>query len=178
MRLITHNMLRCNRKDVTLGYPLQITVGTLNVCLLNVCLYAPVVLACFVCIDCRIRIQCRIRQAFSPVTPLAQCCGSCKCSRAERAPLRFPLLFGLFITIKLLLSSEFSAAFLEDESMLRVLHNLLFDTHLIEGELVCPESGHRFPVTNGIPNMMYVVRAFISKWLINAFNCRLPEIDM
>jgi multifunctional methyltransferase subunit TRM112 len=49
---------------------------------------------------------------------------------------------------------EFSPALLEDDNILRVLHHLLFDMHLTEGELVCPESGQRFPVTNGIPNMM------------------------
>ncbi len=31
MRLITHNSLRCNRKDVTLGYPLGLEVGSMKV---------------------------------------------------------------------------------------------------------------------------------------------------
>jgi multifunctional methyltransferase subunit TRM112 len=49
---------------------------------------------------------------------------------------------------------EFSPVLLDDESVLRVLHHVLFDIHIMEGSLVCPETGHRFPISNGIPNMM------------------------
>merc|ERR1719379_1053122 len=41
-----------------------------------------------------------------------------------------------------------------DEAFLRQLHTVLFDVHLIEGQLVCPESGREFPVEKGIPNML------------------------
>ena len=52
------------------------------------------------------------------------------------------------------LPDEYSPTLLEDENILRVLHHLLFDMHITEGDLICPESGHRFPIVNGIPNMM------------------------
>ena len=52
------------------------------------------------------------------------------------------------------LYSEFSEELLGDLDVLKALHHLLLDVHLIEGELECPESGQRFAVTNGIPNMM------------------------
>lgn len=67
---------------------------------------------------------------------------------------------GLFhhIVLKVVLTkeifAEFNISLLDDDNVLKVLHHLLLDTHLMEGELVCPESGHRFPVSNGIPNMM------------------------
>ncbi len=41
-----------------------------------------------------------------------------------------------------------------DETCLRAIHHALLEIVLVEGALVCPESGRKFPVTNGIPNMM------------------------
>lgn len=38
--------------------------------------------------------------------------------------------------------------------MLRKIHHALMEVHLIEGELVCPETGRKFPVRQGIPNML------------------------
>lgn len=41
-----------------------------------------------------------------------------------------------------------------DSSLVSNLHKLLFDVHLIEGHLVCPDTGRKFPVKEGIPNMI------------------------
>ena len=30
----------------------------------------------------------------------------------------------------------------------------VFQVEVIEGKLVCPESGREFPINNGIPNML------------------------
>lgn len=40
------------------------------------------------------------------------------------------------------------------EADLKALHHVLFEIHVLEGELVCPESGRRFFVRDGIPNML------------------------
>jgi multifunctional methyltransferase subunit TRM112 len=37
---------------------------------------------------------------------------------------------------------------------LRRLHHVLFEIHILDGELVCPESGRKFPIKDGIPNML------------------------
>mmetsp|Transcript_7564 Transcript_7564/g.8683 ORF Transcript_7564/g.8683 Transcript_7564/m.8683 type:complete len:124 (+) Transcript_7564:99-470(+) len=42
----------------------------------------------------------------------------------------------------------------EDESVLKKLHTALMEVTVIEGNLICPESGRKFPVKNGIPNML------------------------
>ncbi|KAL7573795.1 hypothetical protein ACA910_007824 [Epithemia clementina (nom. ined.)] len=34
------------------------------------------------------------------------------------------------------------------------LHKILFDVHLIDGALICPGTGRRFPVKDAIPNML------------------------
>ena len=41
-----------------------------------------------------------------------------------------------------------------DEEFLKKIHHALFEIHVIEGFLVCPESGRKFPVKYGIPNML------------------------
>ena len=41
-----------------------------------------------------------------------------------------------------------------DEDFLRYIHHLLFEVHLLDGFLVCPQSGRKFPVKDGIPNML------------------------
>jgi len=40
------------------------------------------------------------------------------------------------------------------EEDLKALHHVLFEVHVQEGELVCPESKRRFLVKDGIPNML------------------------
>ena len=41
-----------------------------------------------------------------------------------------------------------------DESTLRALHFFLFDIHVIDGFLICPDTGRKFPIKDGIPNMI------------------------
>jgi multifunctional methyltransferase subunit TRM112 len=40
------------------------------------------------------------------------------------------------------------------EDILRSIHHALFEVHIIEGNLICPESGRKFPIHEGIPNMI------------------------
>jgi len=41
-----------------------------------------------------------------------------------------------------------------DESTLEALHFFLFDVHVVEGMLQCPDTGRKFPIKDGIPNMI------------------------
>lgn len=43
---------------------------------------------------------------------------------------------------------------LEDDEFLRKFHHALLEVHLEEGALICPETGRRFPVSKGVPNML------------------------
>lgn len=52
------------------------------------------------------------------------------------------------------LPAELDTALAEDEEFLRKVHHALLDVHLLEGVLVCPDTGRRFPVKGGIPNML------------------------
>ena len=41
-----------------------------------------------------------------------------------------------------------------DDATISILHRVLFDVYLVEGYLVCPDTGRKFPVKDGIPNMI------------------------
>ncbi|KAL1533668.1 multifunctional methyltransferase subunit TRM112 A-like [Salvia divinorum] len=43
---------------------------------------------------------------------------------------------------------------LESDEFMRRFHHALLELHLEEGVLVCPETGRKFPVNKGIPNML------------------------
>ena len=52
------------------------------------------------------------------------------------------------------LPPELADAMAEDDEFLKRVHHALLDVHLIQGNLVCPETGRKFPVKDGIPNML------------------------
>uniref|UniRef100_A0A023F4E5 Multifunctional methyltransferase subunit TRM112-like protein n=1 Tax=Triatoma infestans TaxID=30076 RepID=A0A023F4E5_TRIIF len=41
-----------------------------------------------------------------------------------------------------------------NEEFLKKVHHILMEVEVIEGDLICPESGRRFPINSGIPNMI------------------------
>lgn len=42
----------------------------------------------------------------------------------------------------------------DDEELLRRLHHVLLQVEVVEGTLICPESGRRFPIRDGCANML------------------------
>ncbi|KAM6504235.1 Uncharacterized protein family UPF0434/Trm112 [Amanita muscaria] len=41
-----------------------------------------------------------------------------------------------------------------DEEFLKNLHRVLLEIHIEEGSMTCPNCNHRYPISNGIPNML------------------------
>ncbi|CAN0841286.1 Multifunctional methyltransferase subunit TRM112 homolog B [Linum grandiflorum] len=52
------------------------------------------------------------------------------------------------------LPEEAGDSMLESEEFQRKFHHALLQIHLEEGALVCPETGRKFSVSKGIPNML------------------------
>ncbi|XP_034953894.1 multifunctional methyltransferase subunit TRM112-like protein isoform X2 [Zootoca vivipara] len=44
--------------------------------------------------------------------------------------------------------------FESNEDFLRKVHHVLMEVEVVEGVLKCPDTGHEFPITKGIPNML------------------------
>ncbi|XP_066593094.1 multifunctional methyltransferase subunit TRM112-like protein [Prorops nasuta] len=44
--------------------------------------------------------------------------------------------------------------FENDEDFLKKVHHVLLEVEVINGDLLCPESGRKFPISDGIPNML------------------------
>ncbi|XP_058684712.1 multifunctional methyltransferase subunit TRM112-like protein [Poecile atricapillus] len=41
-----------------------------------------------------------------------------------------------------------------DEEFLRRVHHVLLEVEVLEGSLQCPDSGRRFPISKGVPNLL------------------------
>ncbi|KAL3641310.1 hypothetical protein CASFOL_016278 [Castilleja foliolosa] len=52
------------------------------------------------------------------------------------------------------LPEEAEPSMLDSAEFLRKFHHALVELHLEEGALVCPDTGRKFPVNKGIPNML------------------------
>jgi multifunctional methyltransferase subunit TRM112 len=42
----------------------------------------------------------------------------------------------------------------EDDEFLKKMHKISLEYEVEEGELICPETGRKFPISKGIPNML------------------------
>eukprot|EP00931_Biecheleriopsis_adriatica_P111156 TRINITY_DN85501_c0_g1_i1.p1 TRINITY_DN85501_c0_g1~~TRINITY_DN85501_c0_g1_i1.p1 ORF type:complete len:157 (-),score=40.52 TRINITY_DN85501_c0_g1_i1:51-461(-) len=130
MRLLTHNLLQCNKKGVKNGFPLAIHAVAMKYeespydkdftnAMIPKLQY-----------DALLKALGEVRQ----------------CPKIEGSD---QLAGGLPE-----LPPALPANHENDEAFLRKLHVVLFDLHMVEGKLVCPESGREFPVSDSIPNML------------------------
>ncbi|XP_034933662.1 multifunctional methyltransferase subunit TRM112-like protein [Chelonus insularis] len=44
--------------------------------------------------------------------------------------------------------------FENNEEFLKKVHHVLLEVEVMSGDLLCPESGRKFPINDGIPNML------------------------
>ena len=44
--------------------------------------------------------------------------------------------------------------FAEEEEFMKNLHHALLEIEIVDGEMICPLSGRKFPIKDGIPNML------------------------
>ncbi len=53
-----------------------------------------------------------------------------------------------------LLPESLSETIHQDDDFLKQMHKILLEYEVQEGELICPETGRKFPISKGIPNML------------------------
>ena len=119
MRLMTHNMLKCNVKGVENGYPL--IIESTNVEVLPYEFNSDL-----------------IKKMIKKINWTAL--------QAAANNLQISSEFSNI--------SEIDEELLNNELFLKYINHLLFEVHVQEGFLVCPVSGRKFPVKDGIPNML------------------------
>ncbi|KAH9302188.1 hypothetical protein KI387_013771, partial [Taxus chinensis] len=116
MRLLMHNMLSCNIRGVTKGFPLDLEVKRF---VIKEVPFKPGFL----------------KHIFSKIEWKALH-DAAKKMNVNNLP------------------EQAEATMLENNDFLHRFHHALLEIHLEEGALICPETGRRFPVTKGIPNML------------------------
>ncbi|KAI0216589.1 Multifunctional methyltransferase subunit TRM112-like protein [Lamellibrachia satsuma] len=52
------------------------------------------------------------------------------------------------------LPRELVPGYESDEDFLKKAHHVIMEVEIKEGDLICPETGRKFPIKNGIPNML------------------------
>ena len=130
MRLLTHNMLKCNKKGVTAGYPLRIEIAT------DPATGTPLEGAVQTSesdFNGEFIIRMIPKLEWGVFVHAARQLG---CDGAESLP------------------AQFNPSLTTDEGFLRLVHHCLLEVRLVEGSLICPESQRKFPVNNSIPNML------------------------
>ena len=116
MRLFTHNMLQCNAKGVTMGYPLTIEATEMEA----------------------------LETEYNP-----------DFVRNLVPKLDWAALLAAAATLEIAgLPAELTPELMEDDATMRALHHALMEVNVLAGVLICPQSGRRFPIVNGIPNML------------------------
>lgn len=132
MRLLTHNFLQSNVRGTTEGYPLKIEAtnviveeSTMDSVLLSKVL-------------CKINYS-GLLKAINDIrsTPNLKPDLSTMLSEAPDIPSEPP--------------KEGESV---DEAILKALHFFLFDVHVLDGVLICPDTSRKFPINDGIPNMI------------------------
>ena len=68
--------------------------------------------------------------------------------------LEWDQLVAMALVVGVTLPAELNETLRGDDAFLRALHHVLFDVQVLEGSLCCAESGQRFPIAEGIANMM------------------------
>ena len=53
-----------------------------------------------------------------------------------------------------LLPAEICDDYENNEEFLKKLHHVIMEIDVIDGDLECPQSGRKFPISKGIPNML------------------------
>mmetsp|Transcript_8453 Transcript_8453/g.9313 ORF Transcript_8453/g.9313 Transcript_8453/m.9313 type:complete len:168 (-) Transcript_8453:52-555(-) len=143
MRLLTHNLMMCNRKQCSGGYPLRICPK-----------------------EAKEDVGMRDSDESSEEETVQQERPAFKVEESEFNPdfirhmldklewdaliASIPQCQGLTQT----LPPSYTQADKDDENFLKAVHDVIVDYHILEADLKCPKCDRVYPITKGIPNML------------------------
>ncbi|KAG7356668.1 Trm112p-like protein [Nitzschia inconspicua] len=126
MRLLTHNFLQSNVKGTTNGYPLKIEATNIIV------EESPM--------DVGLVTRMVAKVDYGALVAAVAEIRATELLAAEQIPDIPTEKPDLQVT--------------DSNALLEALHVILFNIHILEGSLICPDTGRQFPIKDGIPNMM------------------------
>ncbi|KAG7356306.1 Trm112p-like protein [Nitzschia inconspicua] len=126
MRLLTHNFLQSNVKGTTNGYPLKIEATNIIV------EESPM--------DVGLVTRMVAKVDYGALVAAVSEIRATELLAAEQIPDIPTEKPDLQVT--------------DSNALLEALHVILFNIHILEGSLICPDTGRQFPIKDGIPNMM------------------------
>ena len=138
MRLLTHNFLQSNVKGTDKGYPLIIEADEV------------VVEKSPLDTDLLLKLIPKLNYSviLGAVKQLSESTTTATCATSGGAPLEFRLPD---LPPELVHDTD---ELRNDVQLLANLHTVLMDVHVMEGNLSCPDTGRKFPIKEGIPNMI------------------------
>jgi len=132
MRLLTHNFLQSNVRGTTEGYPLKINATN-------------------VIVEESTMDNVLVRKTLNKLNYPALVAAISDVKKTTSIRSNLSAIFSGAPNIPLEPPKEGDTL---EESTLRALHFYLFDVHVLEGILLCPDTGRKFPIKDGIPNMI------------------------
>ena len=139
MRLLTHNLLICNRKQCQKGFPLKIVLGVPRVT------------------DPRGAAMDDADTDECEITKEEECEFNAEfIKNVVKNKIEWEALLSAVkdAGVANTLPPSVSSSDLEDEMFLRAIHSLCIEYHILEAMLVCPKCSREYPVRKGIPNML------------------------
>ena len=137
MKLFTHNLLQCNRKQCSGGFPLRIVLKQPLVDLLP----RPAPAEDYQLEDSFEGV--RYGREFDP-----------EFVKAMLQKVEWDALRSTVQELGASLPESVSPTDLENEDFLKTMHDTLFMQEVVEADLVCPQCARVFNVSSGIPNML------------------------
>ncbi|XP_012064116.1 PREDICTED: multifunctional methyltransferase subunit TRM112-like protein [Atta cephalotes] len=133
MKLLTHNMLTSRAmKGVTVGYPLKIIVSYFLLFIkIQITIHAR---------DIRVSEVDFNPEYIARIIPKLDWTVLWKAAES----------IGHVGELPQILIEDFET----NEDFLKKAHHILLEVEVINGDLLCPESGRKFPINDGIPNML------------------------
>eukprot|EP01054_Gregarina_sp_Poly1_P002050 Gregarina_sp_Poly_1__2049@NODE_1539_length_3897_cov_46_140992_g996_i1_p2_GENE_NODE_1539_length_3897_cov_46_140992_g996_i1NODE_1539_length_3897_cov_46_140992_g996_i1_p2_ORF_typecomplete_len157_score32_73Trm112p/PF03966_16/2_7e19Ntox1/PF15500_6/0_21_NODE_1539_length_3897_cov_46_140992_g996_i1215685 len=152
MRLLTHNLLMCNKADCSGGFPLRIELASeeeLEKRRVHIQEYENAAPKSAADLDSSVSKVAELKNheilpaEMNPVFV-----------RNMLGKIEWPILAEAANQLNLELPNCYQESDLENEQFLQSVHRAINEFHVLEGFLICPKCQHRFVIRDGIPDMV------------------------
>uniref|UniRef100_A0A7R9WN83 Multifunctional methyltransferase subunit TRM112-like protein n=1 Tax=Craspedostauros australis TaxID=1486917 RepID=A0A7R9WN83_9STRA len=150
MRLLTHNFLQSNVKGTTKGYPLRIEAKEV------VIEDSPVDAELLVKMISRMKYDALVQAYDQVITTAAAATAAADTAKndGDSSKTSAEQIKQLAPAASMPKEPPTQETLQNDATIQKILYDALFNVHVITGQLICPDTGRKFPIKQGIPNMI------------------------